>query len=87
MKEVGWCEAQNKTADRKTGKVDFCWFFFACQQKSGFVFCLENGQQRGGRKKGEKDDFLLPLTPPPPPCLIQRKSGPLAVSDYSCEAN
>lgn len=66
MKEVGWCEAQNKTADRKTGKVDFCWFFFACQQKSGFVFCLENGQQRGGRKKGEKDDFLLPLTPPPP---------------------
>lgn len=34
MKEAGPCEAQNKTTDRKAGKVDFVVIFYL------FIFCI-----------------------------------------------
>lgn len=53
------------------------------------VWKMDNSEV--GEKKGKRTTFscpyLTPRPPPPLPRLIQRKSGPLAVSDYSCEAN
>uniref|UniRef100_A0A1A8AFS6 Uncharacterized protein n=1 Tax=Nothobranchius furzeri TaxID=105023 RepID=A0A1A8AFS6_NOTFU len=69
------------------------FFCMQAEEQRGFAPWVENGQQQGG--KTTKGGQLIP----PPPLfphiplflstsgLMQRKRGPLAVSDHSCEVN
>lgn len=83
-------ERQRESAKLQRGYI----FFFMHAEKNRICFYGRKWTEIKCQRQGGKTTKagLLSLYPQPPTprlslCLIERKGGPLAVSDYSCEVN